>query len=88
MLASIKKYRFSLLAALALTLLAACSPDEGATVVLLDLATMQHSVLLESEDPGFVSVAWDTDDTVLLLDPAGAEYLLTISTGTLTPPDY
>lgn len=62
------------------------SPDEDSTVILLDLATMAHTELLEAEAPGFIAASWETDDTILLLDPAGTEYRFTISTGVLTPP--
>jgi hypothetical protein len=64
------------------------SPEADATVVLLNLAAMEHTILLTSDDPAFLYAAWETDDVIALLDPAGAEFTFTLSTGVLTPPDY
>lgn len=61
------------------------SPEAKTIVGLLDLHTMTSSTILESPPNGHVHVAWQSEDTAVLMNPAGSTFLLNISTGEIEP---
>jgi len=60
-------------------------PKADSVVVLLNLADMSHTVVLESSAPSILQVEWDSDDSVFLVDFNGKSYKLSLSTGKITP---
>ena len=60
-------------------------PEANTRIGVLDLNTLVHSLELEAAPNGYVHAAWESEDTLILTDPAGKRYLLTISTGEILP---
>ncbi len=64
-----------------------CTKPEGISiVVMLNLANMTHTIVLESSIPSILKATRVSDDSLSLLGYDGETYELSLSTGEITPP--
>ena len=72
---------------LAYILSAGCAWEPGNTMaVLVKLTDGSQTVIAESSEPGFLTVAWDESNTIVLVDSDGGSWTYNVSTGSLTGP--
>jgi hypothetical protein len=62
-----------------------CQPFGKSYIVRLDLPELKHTLLLESETPGFSSVIWDAPNRLRLFDEQGKEWRYNFVTQELKP---
>ena len=62
-----------------------CQPFGKSYIVRLDLGELKHTLLLESETPGFSGVIWDAPNRLRLFDEQGKEWRYNLATKELKP---
>jgi Tol biopolymer transport system component len=60
-------------------------PGADSFVVVLNLADWTHTIVLESSDPSILDATWESDDSVSLVDYYRESFVLSLSTGEITP---
>ncbi|UCG12556.1 MAG: PD40 domain-containing protein [Deltaproteobacteria bacterium] len=60
-------------------------PGADSVVVVLNLADLTHTIVLESSDPSILQATWESDDSISLVDYNGVSFELSLSTGDITP---
>jgi hypothetical protein len=62
-----------------------CQPFGKSYVVRLDLPDLRHTLLIESETPGFSGAIWDAPNRLRLFDEQGEEWRYNLVTKELKP---
>jgi WD40 repeat protein len=62
-----------------------CQPFGKSSIIRLDVRELKHTLLLESETPGFIGVIWDAPHRIRLFDEQGKEWRYNFVTQELKP---
>jgi hypothetical protein len=60
-------------------------PGANSVVVVLNLADLTHTIVLESSAPSILKATWESNDSISLLGYDGGSFELSLSTGEITP---
>jgi hypothetical protein len=60
-------------------------PGADSVVVVLNLADLTHTIVLESSAPSILRATWGSDDSIFLVDFDHGSFELSLSTGEITP---